>query len=281
MQEKSILITGCSSGIGLHAAQTLQKRGYRVFASARKQEDVKQITQQGLRCLQLDMANTASIQFAVHTLQNETNGNLFALINNAGFGQPGAVEDLSREILHEQFETNLFGLVELSNKIIPIMHKQGYGRIIQISSVLGLVAMPLRGAYIASKYALEGISDTLRLELKDTNIHVCLIVPGPIVSRFRQNSLKMLKKNIDSKNSRFHKQYLLAEEKFNKEGPVVPFTLQPDAVTNKIIHALESNKPKSRYYVTFPTHLFATLKRVLPVKALDYILIKSSTVERK
>ena len=190
MKNKSVLITGCSSGIGLHIAQTLQQRGYKVFASARKQQDVESLTKKGLHCLQLDVASSENIQHAVNTLLGETKGEIFAIINNAGYGQPGAVEDLMRKTLQEQFETNLFGLVELTNKLIPAMHKQGYGRIIQISSVLGLVAMPLRGAYIASKYALEGITDTLRLELANTNIRVSLIEPGPITSHFRQNSLK-------------------------------------------------------------------------------------------
>lgn len=281
MQAKSILITGCSSGIGLHTAHALQKRGYQVFASARKQNDVDLLTQQGLRCLQLDVSNSNHIQQAVEIVLHETGGNLFALINNAGYGQPGAVEDLSREALQKQFETNFFGLIELTNTVIPVMHKQGYGRIVQISSVLGLVTMPLRGAYIASKFALEGITDTLRLELKDTNIHVALVEPGPITSQFRQNSLRMYKKFIDSKNSRFHAQYQTAEKKLSANGPVVPFTLGPESVLNKIIHALESPQPKPRYFVTFPTFLFAALKRVLHSSALDYLLIKSSKVERK
>lgn len=183
--------------------------------------------------------------------------------------------------LYKQFETNFFGLIELTNTVIPVMHKQGYGRIVQISSVLELVTMPLRGAYVASKFALEGITDTLRLELKDTNIHVVLIEPGPITSHFRQNSLRMFKKFIDSKNSRFQAQYQTAEKKLSVDGPVVPFTLGPEAVLKKIILALENPQPKPRYFVTFPTYLFAALKRVLHSSALDYLLVKSSKVERK
>ena len=196
MTDKNILITGCSSGIGLHLAQSLKEYGYHVYASARKTEDVEKLTRLGLNCLHLDVACSESIQSAAKTLLENTNGNLYALINNAGFGQPGAVEDLKREVLRDQFETNLFGLVELTNHILPIMHKQGYGKIIQISSVLGFVAMPFRGAYIASKFALEGITDTLRLELKQTNIFVSLVEPGPITSRFRQNSLELFNKNM-------------------------------------------------------------------------------------
>lgn len=281
MTDKNVLITGCSSGIGLHLAQSLKKNGYQVFASARKYEDVEKLTQLGLRCLQLDVANSESIKSAVKTLFKETDENLYALINNAGFGQPGAVEDLKRDILREQFETNLFGLVELTNLLLPTMYQQGYGRIIQISSVLGFVAMPFRGAYIASKYALEGISDTLRLELKNTNIYVSLIEPGPITSRFRQNSLVLFNKNINSEKSRFHKNYQATISRLEAEGPAVPFTLGPEAVTKKVLNALESNHPNPRYYVTIPTYLFAYLKRLLPTNTLDKLLSKSSKVEHK
>ena len=281
MSDKNVLITGCSSGIGLHLARSLKDSGYRVFASARNSEDVEKLTQLGLRCLQLDVANSESIQSAVQTLLKETNGNLYALINNAGFGQPGAVEDLKRDILREQFETNLFGLVELTNLLLPTMYQQGYGRIIQISSVLGFVAMPFRGAYIASKYALEGISDTLRLELKNTNIYVSLIEPGPVTSRFRQNSLVLFNKNINSEKSRFHKNYQATISRLEAEGPAVPFTLGPEAVTKKVLNALESNHPNPRYYVTIPTYLFAYLKRLLPTNTLDKLLSKSSKVEHK
>ncbi len=281
MNNKAVLITGCSTGIGLHIAETLHSKGYQVFASARKQSDVEKLTRLGLRCLQLDVANSESIQNATKTLLSESNGELYALINNAGFGQPGAVEDLSRDALRNQFETNLFGLVELTNLFLPTMHQQGYGRVIQISSVLGFVAMPFRGAYVASKFALEGISDTLRLELKNTNIYVSLVEPGPITSRFRQNSLALFNKNIDSKNSRFHNSYQATITRLETEGPAVPFTLEPEAVTNKVLAALKSTKPKPRYYVTFPTYLFAYLKRLLPTNMLDNLLSRSSKLEDK
>ena len=281
MTDKNILITGCSSGIGLHLAQSLNENGYQVFASARKQSDVENLSNLGLRSLQLDVADSGSIQSAVNTVLKETNGKLYGLINNAGFGQPGAVEDLKRSVLIDQFETNLFGLVELTNLILPTMHQQGYGRIIQISSVLGFVAMPFRGAYIASKFALEGISDTLRLELKNTHIRISIVEPGPITSRFRQNSLLLFNKNIESNKSRFHDQYQGTIARLETEGPAVPFTLEPEAVTKKVLHALNSRTPKKRYYVTVPTYLFAYLKRLLPTTILDNLLSKSSKLERK
>ena len=281
MQNKTVLITGCSSGIGLHLAKELPQHGYKVIASARKSKDVSKLKKLDLQTISLDVNDSQSIQQAVAKALEITNGHLFALINNAGYGQPGAVEDLSRDALQQQFETNLFGLVELTNHVLPSMYQQGYGRIINVSSVLGLVAMPMRGAYIASKFALEGITDTLRLELKDTNIFVSLIEPGPIISHFRQNSLAMYKQYIEPEKSRFKHHYQLAEKKFQKHGAVVPFTLGPDAVLKKVIHALNSHTPKPRYYVTFPTYLFAFLNRILPSLAMDFLLSKASKIERK
>jgi NAD(P)-dependent dehydrogenase (short-subunit alcohol dehydrogenase family) len=271
---KTILITGCSSGIGYDAAVALKNRGYNVIATARKSEDVARLSQQGFTSLQLDLADSQSIQQAVTRMLELTDGRCDALFNNGAFGQAGAVEDLSRDVLRYQFETNLFGTHELTNLLLPVMRKQGHGRIIYNSSVLGLVAMRYRGAYNASKFALEGLADTLRLELHGTNIYISLIEPGPILTNFRQNSLALYKKNIDAEHSVHHAAYTAMEERLEKEGAAVMFTLPAEAVTKKVIHALETNHPKIRYYVTFPTYLFATLKRILPVSWLDNLLRK-------
>jgi len=198
---KTILITGCSSGIGYTTAIELQKRGFNVIATARKVEDVDCLAQEGLTALQLDLADSVSIQQAVKQIIELTDGEIYGLFNNGAFGQPGAVEDLSRDVLRYQFETNVFGTQELTNLIIPLMRKQGHGRIIYNSSVLGLVAMTYRGAYNASKFALEGLADTLRLELQGSGIHVSLIEPGPILTNFRQNAFALYKKNINPAKS--------------------------------------------------------------------------------
>ena len=267
----TILITGCSTGIGYSTAKFLQQRGFRVIASARKAEDVIRLSEDGFEAVQLDLANSASIQQAVTQVLQMTEGKLDALFNNGAFGQPGAVEDLSRDVLREQFETNLFGTHELTNLIIPVMRKQGYGRIIYNSSVLGFVAMKYRGAYNASKFALEGLVDTLRLELKNTNIHLSLVEPGPIASQFRKNSFALYQKNINSQQS-FHKEtYQNMEARLQKEGAAVPFTLPAEAVAEKVLHALQSHRPKLRYYVTLPTYVFGFLKRILPARWLDFI----------
>lgn len=271
--EKTIIITGCSSGIGLCAAETLQKRGYRVFATTRKENDVEKLKARGLESFKLDLTDSASIQQAVEEILKRTEGKLYALFNNAGFGQTGAVEDISRDALRAQFETNVFGLMELTNLIIPVMRKQGYGRIIQNSSFLGLVAMPYYGAYNASKFALEGISNTLRQELHGTNIFVSIIAPGPIHTKFRDNAYNSYKQTVNKKLSAHQEIYAKLEQRATSEHPH-PFTLAPDAVVKKLIHALESPKPKAHYFVTFPAHFFALLRRLLPDSALDWIMIR-------
>jgi len=274
MPDKSILITGCSSGIGLCVAEGLKIRGYRVFATARKEADVQQLRADGFESVRLDLADSGSITAAVDDILSRTHGTLDALFNNGAYGQPGAVEDLSRDVLRTQFETNLFGWHELTNRVLPVMRRQGHGRIIQNSSVLGFVALRYRGAYNASKYALEGLSDTLRLELMGTDIHVSLIEPGPVSSRFRENAFKAYQENINPDNSVHRDKYLAMETRLKTKGPVVPFTLPPEAVLKKVIHALESRRPRARYYVTFPTYLFGFLKRVLSDRLLDRVLNK-------
>ena len=269
---KTILITGCSTGIGYTTAIELKKRGHRVIASARKKPDVDRLIEEGFEAVQLDLAKSSSIQQAVAKVGAITDGKIDALFNNGAFGQPGAVEDLSRDTLRNQFETNLFGTHELTNLIIPLMRKQGQGRIVYNSSVLGFVAMTFRGAYNASKYALEGLADTLRLELHGTNIYISIIEPGPITSNFRKNAFALFQKNIDKQRSVHKEIYQSMEERLQKEGPAVPFTLPAEAVADKVIHAVESSRPKIRYHVTFPTSLFAVLKRILPNSLLDWML---------
>ena len=271
MNTQTILITGCSTGIGYRTAVLLKQRGYRVIASARKAEDVTSLSSEGFETVQLDLADSASIQQAVKQVIAMTEGKIDGLFNNGAFGQPGAVEDLSRDVLREQFETNFFGTHELTNLIIPLMRAQGKGRIIYNSSILGFIAMTYRGAYNASKFALEGLVDTLRLELHGTNIHLSLIEPGPISSDFRKNAFALYQKNIDPTNSPHQETYQTMAVRLQKKGPAVPFTLPPDAVVQKVIHAMEAKQPKIRYYVTFPTYLFGYLKRLLPARWLDYL----------
>ncbi|CAB1274744.1 SDR family NAD(P)-dependent oxidoreductase [Candidatus Nitrosacidococcus tergens] len=272
MTAKSVLITGCSSGIGRCTALGLRDRSYRVFATARKEQDIKSLADEGLETIYLDLADNSSIIKAAETVLAKTKGKLYGLFNNGAYGQPGAVEDLKREVLQAQFEANVFGTQELTNCLIPAMRAQQEGRIIYNSSILGFICMPYRGAYNASKYALEGLADTLRLELYGSGIQVSLIEPGPIISKFKDNAVQKYFDHIDSKASPHYQTYQHMEQRLQTEGPTQPFTLPPEAVLKKVIHALESPQPKIRYCVTIPTYAFAILKRILPHRAMDSLL---------
>jgi len=272
IQSRAVLITGCSSGIGACVAAGLRERGYRVIATARRPRDVDRLSMQGYESLQLDLDDSTSIATAVDATLDKTGGSLYALFNNGAYGQPGAVEDLSRSVLRAQFETNLFGTFELTNLVIPVMRRQGCGRIIFNSSILGFAAMQYRGAYNGSKFAMEGLCDTLRLELHGTNIEISLIEPGPITSRFRANAYAAFKKNIDAHDSPHRGAYSEMEKRLARKRSATPFTLPPEAVLPKVIHALESRRPRVRYYVTFPTYLFAFLRHILSYRTMDRIL---------
>ncbi|KMN51653.1 oxidoreductase [Chromobacterium violaceum] len=266
---RTILITGCSSGIGYHTAKWFREKGWRVFASCRRQEDVERLLAEGFESLRLDVDDAASIRAALDEVLARTGGRLDALFNNAGFGQPGAVEDISRQAMREQFETNLFGPWELSNAVMKTMRAQGHGRIVYNGSILGFAAMRWRGAYNASKFAMEGLCDTLRQELHGTDIHVSLVEPGPIESRFRPNALAKFLKNVDIDGSVHRDNYQQQLERLRKEGHAAPFTLPATAVAEAVWRAVTSRRPRARYRVTFPTKLFWFLRRVLPQRWYD------------
>lgn len=270
--KKAVLITGCSSGIGFSIAKGLHERGYHVCASVRNPDDITKLEKLGIETLHLDLDDEATILKAVEHVKN-LGIPLLALVNNGAYGQPGAVEDLSREALRAQFETNVFGTHSLTQKLLSVFRDQGYGRIVQISSVLGFVGLPMRGAYNASKYALEGLSDTMRIELFDTDIHISLIEPGPIESRFRPNAYLAYKKFIDPDKSRHKEIYKRVEERLNRKENA-SFTLPAEAVLKKTIHAIESKRPKIRYWVTVPTYVMGILKRLLTERALDRFINK-------
>ncbi|WP_432452275.1 MULTISPECIES: SDR family oxidoreductase [unclassified Agarivorans] len=274
-EQASILITGCSSGIGLYCAQQLPKHNYHVIASCRYLSDVIRLQEMGLNCIQLDLACQQSIEQGWQQALKMANGKISYLFNNGAYGQPGALEDLPTEALRQQFEINLFGWHHLSRLVIAHMLERQQGRIIQNSSVLGLVAMKYRGAYNASKFALEGYTDTLRLELADTPIKISLIEPGPIISSFRKNAKIAFEQSIKLEQSRHQAAYQHTLKRLGQEGASSRFTLPASAVFNALLHALEAPSPKVRYYVTSPTHLFALLRRCLPVTWLDAILRKS------
>ena len=271
---KSILITGCSTGIGAHLARGLRAKGYRVFASARQAADVKKLEAEGFESLLLDLSSSDSINSAVKALFQKTD-HLYALINNGAYGQVGALEDISRVALEKQFQANFFGWHELTNLILPSMKKHNGGRVIYISSVLGFVALPFRGPYIASKFAVEGLVNTLRLELRHTKIKLSLVQPGPIESDFRKNAYLSFQKHVDFESSDYREDYKKMIKRLNSPKNA-QFTLGPEAVLKPVLHALKSKSPKLRYRVTFPTKLFAILGRILPSTWMDKVLSKAA-----
>ncbi|TLX48512.1 short-chain dehydrogenase [Pseudoalteromonas phenolica] len=272
---KSILITGCSTGIGYHCAKELHKSGYKVIASCRKNEDVVRLLEEGLTCIKLDLADQKSIEEGFKTALDICDGHLDVLFNNGAYGQPGAVEDLPTDTLRAQFEVNFFAWHHLTNLAIKHMRSTGHGRIIHNSSVLGFVALPYRGAYNASKFALEGLTDTLRMELADTNIHISLIEPGPIASKFRDNAKQAFIKNISIEESAHNDNYRAQLNRLESQTAPQKFTLGPEAVLEKLLHAINAVKPKPRYYVTFPTYFMGVMRRILSTRLLDKILIKN------
>ncbi len=275
MARNAILITGCSSGIGQAAARTMSARGWRVFATARAPEDVARLDrEEGVEGLYLDYADPASIEAAATQVLGATEGALDALFNNGAYGQPGAVEDVPPEALRAQLEANVVGWHDLTRRVVPAMRARGAGRIVQCSSVLGLIAAPYRGAYCASKFAIEALSDALRMELDGTGVHVCLIEPGPIATRFIEHAVEHYRRNIDMENSP-HKDIYRVRLAQMERGGQTAFKLPPEAVCRKLIHAVEARRPKTRYYVTFPTYAAAFLRRILPARALDVVSAKN------
>ncbi|NRB02542.1 MAG: SDR family NAD(P)-dependent oxidoreductase [Rhodobacteraceae bacterium] len=273
MTKKSLLITGSSSGIGQACAFHMRDKGWRVFASCRAQKDCDRLRAAGFDAPLIDYQNPETIVAGLAEVLEATGGTLDAVYQNGAFATPGAVEDLPTDALRAVFEANVFGWHELNRHVIPVMRAQGHGRIVHCSSVLGFVTAPWRGAYVASKFALEGLVDTLRIEMRDTPIHVTLIEPGPVKSKIRINSIPHFEKWIDWENSPRRAQYedRLLKRLSEDRGPD-KFELPPAAVAEKLEHALTSRRPKPRYFVTTPTYIMATLRRILSTRALDMIL---------
>lgn len=274
MIQRTVLITGCSSGIGYDAAHGLRDAGWRVFASCRKASDCERLRGEGFDSPQIDYTDTNSIAAGLAEVLAATGGTLDALYNNGAFACPGAVEDLPRGGLESIFQTNLFGVHDLTCRVIPVMRAQGHGRIVNCSSVLGLVGYKWRGAYVATKFALEGLTDVLRLEMRDTPIKVILLEPGPIASRIRENAIPHFERWFTPETSARAAQYPDLTKRLY-EGGEDKFQLPASAVTAKLRHALEHPKPKARYYITVPTYLAAIMRRVLPVWAQDALISRN------
>jgi NAD(P)-dependent dehydrogenase (short-subunit alcohol dehydrogenase family) len=273
--ERSVLITGCSSGIGLDAAQGMRARGWRVFASCRQEKDCIRLRAMGFDSPRIDYADPDTLALGLAEVLAATGGRLDALFNNGAFAIPGAVEDLPRDALRSIFEVNLFGYHDLTCRVIPVMRAQGGGRIVNCSSVLGLVGLKWRGAYVATKFAMEGLTDVLRMEMQDTGIKVILIEPGPITSQIRANSIPHFERWINRTGSARAAEYAGLVHRLHEKSEPDRFELPASAVTAKLAHALESRRPKARYFVTTPTWTIGILRRFLTTRALDRLITRS------
>ncbi|WP_405109189.1 SDR family NAD(P)-dependent oxidoreductase [Phaeobacter sp. BS52] len=273
--QKTILMTGCSSGIGLDAAHGMRERGWTVFASCRQRVDCDRLRAQGFISPLMDYTDAETLRSGLGEVLEHTGGTLDVLFNNGAHGLPGAVEDVSTDGLRSIFESNVFGWHELTRNVIPVMRAQGHGRIVQNSSILGFVSFPWRGAYVATKHAIEGLTDTMRVELRDSGIHVILIEPGPVTSKIREKAIPHFEKYVDWENSALRDRYeaSLLKRLYESTGPD-RFELPASAVTAKLVHACESKRPHPRYYVTVPTHIGGVLKRILTTRAIDRILAR-------
>jgi len=274
--QRTIIVTGASSGIGAHCARALKADGWRVFATARKDEDIATLESDGIEALYLDYREPASIASLVDAVLARTGGRLDALYNNGAHAQPGAVEDLPVEALREQFEANVFGWHDLTRRIVPVMRRQGHGRIVHCSSILGLTPALWRGAYVASKHAIEGLMLTMRMELRGSGIHVSLIEPGPVESRIAPNALAFFERYIDHENSVHRDAYQAQLARMQGGGSKSRLKLKPDAVHAVLRHALLSAKPRPHYVVTLPAKIGVVLKRLLPAETLYRVLAAQS-----
>ncbi|WP_425487616.1 SDR family oxidoreductase [Mycoplana rhizolycopersici] len=269
---RTIIVTGCSSGIGAHCARALKADGWRVFATVRNEADRSPLEAEGIETFIMDYTDGGSIEALVDSVLERTGGRIDALFNNGAYGQAGAVEDLPVQALRQQFETNVFGWHDLTRRVIPAMRRQGHGRIVQCSSILGIVPYRWRGAYNASKFALEGLSLTLRMELAGSGIQVSLIEPGPIESRFTANAVAHIERNIDLEHSVHAEEYRRQMRRLRGESRPSPGKLGPDAVYRVLRHALEARTARPHYIVTSPAKKGALLKKLLPA-ALFYRII--------
>ena len=275
IHSKTVLVTGCSSGIGESIANCLRDSGWDVFPTARSGSDLQRLHSKGFDALHMDLRDSISIDDCVSSLMRKTPSGIGAIVNNAGIAIPGAVEDLSRDDLRTQFEVNVFGLQELTNKLMPTFRAQGWGRIVNISSIYGVLTAPMVGGYCASKYALEALSNAQRMELRNSGISVSLVEPGPILSRFRENAYESLRKKISKENYFYSEYKKTLKRKLGKPQRNELFTLRPEYVAEKVVHALTSDRPKRRYLVTYPAYAGYIMSKVLPDFAIDYFMRKS------
>lgn len=275
VKTRTVLVTGCSSGIGQATARYLRDLNWEVFPTARKLEDLEVLRTEGFDPIELDLGSSTSVKKAIGEIRCRTPEGLGGIVNNAGMAMPGAIEDLSRSALRKQFEVNVFGMQELTNGLIPVFRDQGWGRIVNVSSIYGRISAPMVGSYCASKFALEALSDALRVELSGTGISLSLIEPGPIVTAFRRNAAASLEEDVIRTDSRYHDAYKKEAARRKKQFKKIDFINRPpEDVAKRIAHALESSRPRRRYVVTLPAHLGVFIARFAPAALVDRLMAR-------
>ena len=271
--DRTVLVTGCSTGIGRSTAQGLRERGWTVYPTARTETDLASLREEGFEAVPLDVAEADSVAACVETVLGHTGGTLGAVVNNAGFGQAGALEDLSRGALERQFAVNVFGLQDLTNRLVPVFREAGAGRIVQVSSVVGRMSLPFLGAYCASKFAVEAMGDAQRIELRGSGVHLSIIEPGPIITAFRKTCAEATEAAVDPSTSAYGDMYMKELDRRKQSQKKVNFINRPpEAVAAKVVHALESGRPKRRYCVTLPAYAGAWMRRFAPYAVTDALL---------
>jgi NAD(P)-dependent dehydrogenase (short-subunit alcohol dehydrogenase family) len=269
VRHRNAFVTGCSTGIGRATAQVLREAGWTVTPTARRDEDLDSLRADGFRPAFLDLLREETWTPALDAARAAWNGEpAGALINNAGYGQPGALEDLSPDQLRRQLEVNVVGLQALTNRFLPEFRREGCGRIVHVSSVVGRLALPFLGIYSASKFAVEALADAQRVELTGSGIGLSLIEPGPIATHFGDNALDQLDE-VRAEDSRFLAQYGIQSRRLRDKRERDPFSLPPEAVASRILHAIESARPRRRYAVTVTAHIGAFMSRFAPDALLD------------
>src|SRR5215203_295238 len=268
---KAVLITGCSSGIGWATAERLARRGWTVYATARKVQAISPLEESGCRLLPLDVTDENSMRRAVEEVERQE-GAVGVLVNNAGYSQSGAVEAVPMDKVRGQFETNVFGLVRMCQLVLPGMRRQGYGRIVNLSSMGGKLTFPGAGHYHATKHAVEAISDALRFEVEGFGVKVSVIEPGLIRTGFAHAAIGSMDGSEDGPYAGFDEAVARATTENYERGPISRLSGEPEAVAETIERALSARSPRSRYAVTPSAHLFLGLRRLLPDRAWDAVL---------
>jgi NAD(P)-dependent dehydrogenase (short-subunit alcohol dehydrogenase family) len=271
MASETVLITGCSTGIGRATAEHLADRGMTVYATARRLDSIGDLEGR-CKLLELDVTDDGSMKAAVEAVEREE-GAVGALVNNAGYSQSGAIETVPLADVRRQFETNVFGLVRLIQLVLPGMRRQGYGRIVNLSSMGGKLTFPGGGYYHATKHAVEAISDALRFEVRGFGIDVVVIEPGLIRTSFGEAAAATVGDGTPDEGPYANFDAAVAATTAGiYEGPMARLGAGPEAVARKIERAIKARRPRARYVVTASARMMLVTRRLLPDRGWDAMM---------